>query len=320
MHSGAVIVGAGVMGTSIALDLARSGRSVTVIDKARGRGHGSTSASSAVRRFNFSTLARYISTGLAFLDVDIAPRAGHVGDPQLAAADLADTAVRRGAVFLLGRAVTQVVRKSGRVAAVLLDDGTRIDTGIVVNEAGPWSGRINELAGVGDDFTISLRTVRQEVHHVPAPAGRGAGEATISVCTSAPKWAGACSSAAPSRNAIPSSGSTTLTASPPTTGRPSTTGRTCPATTWRSEPAATSSRTPPRRRIPAHDHRPDRERRGPRPVSRRVQGPVHRPHHRVERLLPTAAEERQVLGHGFGLTSVEERTHRLYVLYVARRE
>ncbi|WP_043664641.1 NAD(P)/FAD-dependent oxidoreductase [Streptomyces xylophagus] len=266
MHSDAVIVGAGVMGTSIALELARSGRSVTVIDKARGIGHGSTSASSAVMRFNFSTLAgvataweskfhwenwaehtglaesaglvRYARTGLAFLDVDIAPRAlylplfdtvgvpyeewdadrltaeipgidtgrhwppkrladdafwassserlgavytpdaGHVSDPQLAAANLADAAVRQGAVFMLSRAVTQVIRRSGRVAAVLLDDGTRIDTGIVVNAAGPWSGRINELAGVGDDFTVSLRPLRQEVHHVPAPARRGSAGVT----------------------------------------------------------------------------------------------------------------------------------------------
>ncbi|MDV9178475.1 FAD-binding oxidoreductase [Streptomyces sp. W16] len=261
MHSDAVIVGAGVMGTSIALELARSGRSTVVVDKARGIGHGSTSASSAIMRFNFSTLAgvatawesrfhwenwaehtglpdsadlvRYVRTGLAFLDVDIAPRAlylplfdtvgvpyeewdtdrltaeipgidtgrhwppkrladdafwersaeslgavytpdaGYVSDPQLAAANLADAAVRQGAVFMLNRAVTQVVRHSGRVSAVLLDDGTRIDTGIVVNAAGPWSGRINELAGVGDDFTVSLRPLRQEVHHVPGPAGRG---------------------------------------------------------------------------------------------------------------------------------------------------
>ncbi|MCX4911685.1 FAD-binding oxidoreductase [Streptomyces sp. NBC_00878] len=262
MHSDAVIVGAGVMGTSIALELAKSGRSTVVVDKARGIGHGSTSASSAVMRFNFSTLAgvataweskfhwenwaehtglpaaddlvRYVRTGLAFLDVDLAPRAlylplfdtvgvpyeewstdrlraevpgidvgrywppkrldddafwapssaslgsvytpdaGHVSDPQLAAANLADAAVRQGADFLLNRAVTKVIRRSGEVSAVLLDDGTRIDTGIVVNAAGPWSGRINELAGVGEDFTVSLRPLRQEVHHVPGPSPRPA--------------------------------------------------------------------------------------------------------------------------------------------------
>lgn len=98
----ALIVGAGVVGTSIALELARTGYSVTVVDKAGGPGFGSTSASSAVVRFNYSTwdgmaaaweskfrweewaehlghdagtgLASFRRCGLAFLDVDIMPR------------------------------------------------------------------------------------------------------------------------------------------------------------------------------------------------------------------------------------------------------
>ncbi|MBK1787286.1 NAD(P)/FAD-dependent oxidoreductase [Prauserella cavernicola] len=102
MNADVVVVGAGVIGSSIALELARAGRSVVVVDKGAGPGHGSTSASSAVVRFNFSTwdgvatsweskfcwenwrdhleapddlaLARYHRTGLALLDVDVAPR------------------------------------------------------------------------------------------------------------------------------------------------------------------------------------------------------------------------------------------------------
>ena len=52
-----VVVGAGVMGASIALELQRSGRSVLVVDRGDAVGAGSTSASSAVVRFNYSTLA-----------------------------------------------------------------------------------------------------------------------------------------------------------------------------------------------------------------------------------------------------------------------
>ena len=52
-----VVVGAGVMGASIALELQRSGRTVVVVDKGDAVGSGSTSSSSAVVRFNFSTLA-----------------------------------------------------------------------------------------------------------------------------------------------------------------------------------------------------------------------------------------------------------------------
>jgi len=50
-----VIIGAGVVGASIALELQRAGRSVTVVDKGEAVGGGSTSASSALIRFNYST-------------------------------------------------------------------------------------------------------------------------------------------------------------------------------------------------------------------------------------------------------------------------
>jgi sarcosine oxidase, subunit beta len=50
-----VVIGAGVMGSSIAYELARRGYRVQVVDKGGGVGHGSTSASSAIIRFNYST-------------------------------------------------------------------------------------------------------------------------------------------------------------------------------------------------------------------------------------------------------------------------
>ena len=50
-----VVIGAGVIGSSIALQLIRLGHKVTVIDRNSGAGLGSTSASSAVVRFNYST-------------------------------------------------------------------------------------------------------------------------------------------------------------------------------------------------------------------------------------------------------------------------
>ncbi|MYW90711.1 FAD-binding oxidoreductase [Amycolatopsis rubida] len=97
-----VVVGAGVIGSSVALELARAGHRVTVLDRAAGPGQGSTSASSAVVRYNFSTaagvaaaweahfgwldwaghlgrdvgeLARFEKSGLVMLDVAAAPRA-----------------------------------------------------------------------------------------------------------------------------------------------------------------------------------------------------------------------------------------------------
>ena len=46
VRADAVVIGAGVMGCSIALALAREGRAVQVVDRAGAAGQGSTSASS----------------------------------------------------------------------------------------------------------------------------------------------------------------------------------------------------------------------------------------------------------------------------------
>jgi sarcosine oxidase subunit beta len=51
----AVVIGAGVIGCSIAVALAREGIPVTILDRASGPGMGSTSASSAIVRFHYST-------------------------------------------------------------------------------------------------------------------------------------------------------------------------------------------------------------------------------------------------------------------------
>ncbi|GCD93697.1 NAD(P)/FAD-dependent oxidoreductase [Embleya hyalina] len=258
MSTDVVVIGAGVMGSSIALELARAGRRVTVVDKAGGVGLGSTGASSAIVRFNFSTHAgvaaswealfcwrawpehlgcevadpvRFERCGLALLDVDAAPRgaylplfdavgvpyeewdadtlaaripgldtgrywpprrlddegfwapatgtlgavftpdAGYVSDPQLAAQNLAAAAKRHGAEFRFRRTVTAIESTAGRVRTVVLDDGSRLACATVVNAAGPWSGRVNELAGVGADFTIGVRPLRQEVEYLRAPDG-----------------------------------------------------------------------------------------------------------------------------------------------------
>jgi glycine/D-amino acid oxidase-like deaminating enzyme len=261
-----VVVGAGVVGSAVGCELARQGLRVVVVDKGAGAGQGSTSASSAIVRFHYSTfdgvaaaweslhcwlewadrlgvpsgagsqLAVLRRTGVVMLDAPIAPRertiglfgrvgvpyedwdaaelrrrvpgldprrfwppkrlddeafwsepegelgalytadGGFVDDPLLATQNLADAAARHGARFVFRQTVAGVRRAAGRVAGLTLSDGRRIDAPVVVNCAGPWSGRLNLLAGVGGEFTITVRPLRQEVHHVTAPPGYNSGD------------------------------------------------------------------------------------------------------------------------------------------------
>lgn len=55
MKTEVVVIGAGVIGGAIALELAKAGRSVVIVDKGSAAGAGSTSASSAIIRFSYST-------------------------------------------------------------------------------------------------------------------------------------------------------------------------------------------------------------------------------------------------------------------------
>ena len=75
----AVVIGAGVIGAAVALELARGGRSVVCVDKGPAPGAGSTSASSSIIRFSYSTLDAVLTaweaaacgaTGPAHLGVD----------------------------------------------------------------------------------------------------------------------------------------------------------------------------------------------------------------------------------------------------------
>lgn len=255
-----VVVGSGVIGAATALELARGGRDVLVLDKAAGPGHGSTSASSAVIRFLYSTfesvatawesrfcwevwaehldlrepadLARFHRTGMLHLDVPPVPHdhsvallraagvpfeeldadelvarfrhvdagaywpnkpvtdpaffadagsrlgavytpdAGYMDDPRLAADNLATAARHHGARTSYRAQVVGVVRRK-ETWELELADGRTVSAPTVVNAAGPWSAAFNRLAGIGAEFTVNVRPLRQEVHQVAQPEGYG---------------------------------------------------------------------------------------------------------------------------------------------------
>jgi sarcosine oxidase subunit beta len=255
-----VIIGAGVIGSALALELSRRGRRTLNLDALPSAGYGSTSYSSAIVRFSYSTLsgvamawearhywsdwpayldgaggpdlAHLVTCGMALLDTsgghaakvmplfdevgipyehwdasqlekrlplldarvmgppttvdDEAfwaepsaplagavwmPDAGYVNDPQLAARNLQHAAEALGARFRFRSEVVGIEREHDRVSGVTLADGTVVRAPVVVNVAGPDSGRVNRLAGLEGTMSIGTRPMRQEVHHVPSPVG-----------------------------------------------------------------------------------------------------------------------------------------------------
>jgi len=99
------------------------------------------------------------------------PHAGYVNDPALSCQNLADAAGLHGAKLRLGAEVVGILKQGDAVKGVRLSDGAEIHAPIVVNIAGPGSAAINSMAGVDHDMTIQTRPLRQEVVHIPAPAG-----------------------------------------------------------------------------------------------------------------------------------------------------
>lgn len=99
------------------------------------------------------------------------PTAGYVTDPALSAQNLLAAAELHGAKTNLGTTVTSILQSNGRVTGVRLASGEEIHAPIVVNVAGPGSNKINAMAGVLEEMTITTRALKQEVVHVPSPAG-----------------------------------------------------------------------------------------------------------------------------------------------------
>ena len=251
-----IVIGAGVIGCSIAFEMAAKGYEVISIDKAQGPGQGSTSASSAVVRFNYSTFdsvalawesfhcwknwpehlgkkqerySQMIDVGVVMLDAPVisgertsqlfelagipyevwgsldlsknvtgidvgkywppktladdtfweeakdslgaiyTPNGGYIDDPLLATENLAQAATTAGVIFRFKSKVTAILQERNKVIGIEVDGTEKIFADVVINAGGPWSNQINQLAGIGQDFTISVRPMRQEVHQITTP-------------------------------------------------------------------------------------------------------------------------------------------------------
>lgn len=104
-------------------------------------------------------------------------QSGYVNDPQLAARNLADAAVRRGADFRWRARVVKLERDASgsKVRGVTFEDGSAVEAPIVINAAGPHSQAIHDLAfkgaAVADDSLVSSRPLKVEVAYLAEPSG-----------------------------------------------------------------------------------------------------------------------------------------------------
>ncbi len=99
------------------------------------------------------------------------PTAGYINDPKLATQNIQDAAESWGASFLFNQNVIEIPVSNNCVEGVVLEDGTRIESSIVVNVAGPHSSVINKMVGADKDMNIQTRALKKEVAHIPAPEG-----------------------------------------------------------------------------------------------------------------------------------------------------
>jgi len=126
-----------------------------------GKRHRQLSASEALAHF---PVLRTDSLVASFLYWD-----AQADDARLTLA-IARTAAAHGAVLANHAPVVELVHEGGRVRGAVLQDGTRISAGVVVNAGGVWSERIASLEGHGAGSPVSIRPAKGI--HLAVPASK----------------------------------------------------------------------------------------------------------------------------------------------------
>ena len=62
-----------------------------------------------------------------------------------------------------------IIKKDNKAAGVELSDGSKINSKVVINVAGPHSHKINQMAQVEKEMNIKTKALKVEVSHVSSP-------------------------------------------------------------------------------------------------------------------------------------------------------
>ena len=108
------------------------------------------------------------SPGEAFL---YEPDGGYA-DPVGANQDLIEAARSLGVEVRYRSQVTGVMKSAGKVVGVELADGSRIESNLVINAAGPWCNQLNAMAGVELRWTLTPTRVQTVYRDWPVELGR----------------------------------------------------------------------------------------------------------------------------------------------------
>ncbi|MCK5100141.1 MAG: FAD-binding oxidoreductase, partial [Desulfobacteraceae bacterium] len=96
---------------------------------------------------------------------------GYISDPVLSVHNVQVAAESHGAQFKFNAQVSGILKEGDKISGVTLEDGTVIESQVVINASGPHSFVINRMAGVEKGMKIKTRALRHEVAHLPAPEG-----------------------------------------------------------------------------------------------------------------------------------------------------
>ncbi len=102
-------------------------------------------------------------------------------DPSAANTDLVEATRNNGGTVRFRTQVTGVRKQGDRVVGVDLADGSSIEADLVINAAGPWCGRLNQLAGL--DLLWPLEPTRVQVGYRDWPADLGRVPVTVEAST-----------------------------------------------------------------------------------------------------------------------------------------